>query len=166
MSDAVSPADRAMPYPVDRFVVRRIDGVVTAIEAVTFVMLAAALIGSAVFQSSVVLLAGVACTIPVTSAVAAVRTRRAAAAVTAAERERMLTVAEAVIALQRLVVGSADELCRGGRPVLPERPDGQDEGTPAHAVLVALGEAGSQSVAALLRVHEVSAAAGNSSSGA
>ncbi|NEB88912.1 sensor histidine kinase [Streptomyces anulatus] len=85
--------------------------------------------------------------------------RTAAGAVQAAAEERqaalLTTLTGAAAAVEKSVTWSADELCRGARPPLPDMPTPQPA-SPNGAVDTALSALQVHAVAALIRVHDES----------
>ncbi|MEU0455800.1 ATP-binding protein [Streptomyces sp. NPDC006129] len=96
-------------------------------------------------------------------AFAAVRgTRRAAGALQAAADEaraaELAAISGAAAAVERSVLRSADELCRGGRPPLPERQAPRQAGLTAE-IDAALSALQVQAISDLIRVHDRSQSA-------
>ncbi|MFF6911727.1 ATP-binding protein [Streptomyces sp. NPDC012466] len=125
------------------------------------VVLLAALLGAAfaLWSMSAVgpgwLLTGLVCGLAGVALVAARGVRTAAGVVQEAQAAALTAVAEAGAAVEKSVQWSADELCRGGRPALP------DMQTPASAsptveINKALSSLQAQAIASLIRVHDES----------
>ncbi|MFF5962806.1 ATP-binding protein [Streptomyces collinus] len=89
----------------------------------------------------------------------AVRARAAAVAVERAHEAQLQRVTEAVSAVEKLVVWSAEELCRGGTPALPESLPPLEGAGPADEAVALLGEVQVQAVASLIRVRDESKSA-------
>ncbi|MBT1098100.1 sensor histidine kinase KdpD [Streptomyces sp. Tu102] len=85
-----------------------------------------------------------------------VRIQSAARAVERAYDAQLRQVIEAAGALEKLVVWSAEELCRGGTPALPESLPPVVGASPADEAVALLGEVQVQAVAALMRVRDES----------
>ncbi|MFJ2419206.1 sensor histidine kinase [Streptomyces brevispora] len=105
------------------------------------------------------LLAGLVCGLAGVALVAARGTRTAAGAVQAAVEGRraaeLTAVAGAAAAVEKSVLWSADELCRGARPPLPDRQMPQPASATAE-IDKALSALQVQAIASLIRVHDES----------
>ncbi|WP_206280690.1 ATP-binding protein [Streptomyces griseoviridis] len=167
MSDGQSPAGPATHRkrnggrdPVDSVVLSRLEAAVAAPLAFVFVVLGVAFVACGVFElPSVVMLVAMSCTIAGSVLIGFFRARSAARAVSKAGRDSLLQVVEAASAVERSVVWTAEELCRGGRPSIPERASGEGEVAPVEAALAVLDEVRFQAVASLVRVHDDSQSA-------
>ncbi|MEU6496835.1 ATP-binding protein [Streptomyces sp. NPDC046984] len=91
---------------------------------------------------------------------------RARVAATAVHREReaawaaeLRKITDAVTAVDKLVLWTADELCRGHRPPIPDCPGPAQDADGAARVVALLEEVQVQAGASLVRVHEESQAA-------
>ncbi|MDV9168618.1 ATP-binding protein [Streptomyces sp. W16] len=104
------------------------------------------------------LLAVVACGVVVASGVGAVRARTAATAVERMQDAQVQRVTEAATAVEKAVVWAAEELCRGGRPMVPESLPPYEAAGSADEAVALLGEVQVQAVSALIRVHDDSQA--------
>ncbi|MGW0822537.1 sensor histidine kinase [Streptomyces sp. NPDC002845] len=105
------------------------------------------------------LLFGLACGVAVAALVGVYRARAAAAAlhrVRVAESQRVMDAAAAV---EKSVVWSAEELCRGERPSVPGPLGLVEDAGPAAVVEAVLGELQVVAVASLIRVHDESQSA-------
>ncbi|MGW0770666.1 sensor histidine kinase [Streptomyces sp. NPDC002676] len=146
--------------PIDAFTLRHVRRAV----ALPLVLLAT-LLGavSPLWSMSAVgpgwLLAGLVCGLAGVATVAARGARTAAGAVqTAAEEDRaaaLTAVAGAAAAVEKSVQWSADELCRGGRPPLPDL-QAQPSASPNAEINKALSALQVQAIASLIRVHDES----------
>lgn len=94
----------------------------------------------------------------ITGLVGAIRVQAVAASLQAHREGELQIVAGAVQAAERSVIWTADELCRGARPALPNEPgfDGSDS---LAKVLGQIGNLQVQGAYAMLRVHDESQAA-------
>ncbi|MFD9441829.1 sensor histidine kinase [Streptomyces sp. NPDC060006] len=94
----------------------------------------------------------------ITGLVGAIRVQAVAASLQAHREGELQRVAEAVQAAEKSVIWTAEELCRGARPSLPNEPgfDGSDS---LAKVLELLGNLQVQGSYAMLRVHDESQAA-------
>ncbi|ALO97297.1 histidine kinase [Streptomyces hygroscopicus subsp. limoneus] len=105
------------------------------------------------------LLAGLVCGLTVVATVAARGAQTAAGAVQTAAEEAQATalaaMAGAAAAVEKSVQWSADELCRGGRPPLPDLQAPPSTG-PNTEVIKALSALQVQAIASLIRVHDES----------
>ncbi|XUL85284.1 ATP-binding protein [Streptomyces galilaeus] len=104
------------------------------------------------------LLAAVACGVLVAAGVGAVRARTVASAVERMQDTQVRRVTEAAAAVEKAVVWAAEELCRGGRPVVPESLPLYEAAGSADEAVALLGEVQVQAVSALIRVHDESQA--------
>ncbi|PZH17580.1 ATP-binding protein, partial [Streptomyces sp. NTH33] len=167
MSDSVSPTRpvvprrrRRRPPETDRFTLHRIRRAVAVPLLLLLVLLGAAFIiwstagipGGWLLTSLVCGLIGVALVAAYGARTAAGALRAAAAKVQTAELE---AVAGVVAAVEKSVLWSADELCRGARPPLPGMQVPRSDSQSA-AVEAALSELQLQAVASLIRVHDES----------
>ncbi|MET9184966.1 ATP-binding protein [Streptomyces tendae] len=151
---------RRRPPRVDAFTVRCVRRAV-----VLPLLLLGALLGAAfaVWSLSAVapgwLLVGLVCGLAAVALVAADGVRTAASAVqTAAEQGRaaeLTAVAGVAAVVEKSVQWSADELCRGARPPLPDRQMPQ-AASPTAEINKALSALQVQAIAALIRVHDES----------
>ncbi|GHJ28556.1 histidine kinase [Streptomyces hygroscopicus subsp. sporocinereus] len=91
--------------------------------------------------------------------VGAMRARAAVVAVEGAHEAELQRVIEAAEALEKLLVWTAEELCRGGRPALPGSLPPLEEAGPADDAVALLSEVQVQAVAALIRVRDESQSA-------
>ncbi|MGW1039518.1 ATP-binding protein [Streptomyces sp. NPDC002547] len=128
-------------------------------------MIVTVLLGVAViaWQTTLVstgyLLTGLALGILVSAVVAARRARTAATAVQRARDAELQRGLEAASAVEKYVLWAAEELCRGGRPGLPDRlPPVEGAGLAAELVAL-LAEMQVQAVGSLFRVHDESQSA-------
>ncbi|MFJ7341923.1 sensor histidine kinase [Streptomyces sp. NPDC101110] len=129
------------------------------------VVLLAALLGAAfaLWSMSAVgpgwLLTGLVCGLVWVALVAARGVRTAAGAMQAAVEEAqaaaLTAVAEAGAAVEKSVQWSADELCRGGRPALPDMQT-PPSASPTVEINKALSSLQAQAIASLIRVHDES----------
>ncbi|MGW3251356.1 sensor histidine kinase [Streptomyces fungicidicus] len=129
------------------------------------VVLLAALLGAAfaLWSMSAVdpgwLLADLVCGLAGVALVAARGVRTAAGAMQAAVEEAqaaaLTAVAEAGAAVEKSVQWSADELCRGGRPALPDMQT-PPSASPTVEINKALSSLQAQAIASLIRVHDES----------
>ncbi|MGW3308292.1 sensor histidine kinase [Streptomyces sp. NPDC001073] len=143
----------------DRYVLMQVR---TAVTIPLFVVVAG--LGGAVLAwhtmqvSTGHLLAVVACGVAVAAGVGAVRARAAASAVKRTQEAQVQRVIDAAAALNKAVGWAADELCRGGRPSVPESvppPAGSDL---VDEAVTRLNEAQSQAISNLIRVRDKSQA--------
>ncbi|WP_105968423.1 sensor histidine kinase [Streptomyces geranii] len=104
------------------------------------------------------LLAAVACGVLVAAGVGAVRARTVASAVERMQDAQVQRVTEAAAAVEKAVVWAAEELCRGGRPVVPESLPPYEAAGSADEAVALLAEVQVQAVSALIRVHDESQA--------
>jgi signal transduction histidine kinase len=162
MSDSAFPARPAAPGhrrrrpPVDAITLHRARRAV----ALPLVLLAAVL-GAAFALRSVTavgpgwLLAGLVCGLAGVGLVAARGARTVARAVQSVLEESQAAVTGAAAAVERSVQWSADELCRGKRPPLPDlqAPQSPTANAETDEVLSALQ---AQAIASLIRVHDES----------
>ncbi|MFC9502684.1 ATP-binding protein [Streptomyces sp. NPDC057002] len=95
----------------------------------------------------------------VAAVVGPVRARTVARAVEGIYQAQLRQVTEAAEALEKAVVWSADELCRGGTPALPDSLPLLGETGQADEVVERLGEVQLQAVASMIRVREESRSA-------
>ncbi|MFI6374759.1 ATP-binding protein [Streptomyces sp. NPDC050546] len=102
------------------------------------------------------LLSGAAGGLLVAAMVGTVRARTVARAVEGAHQVQLRQVTEAVLALEKLMLWSADELCRGGTPAVPDSPPLIGEAGLAEELMERLGEVQVQAVASLIRVRDES----------
>lgn len=164
MSDRVSPTrpvthrrrSRRRP-PMDRYVLEQIQSAVVAPLLIVLCLLGAAVVAWRTAQVSTgQLLASVACGLVVAAAVGVLRARTAAMAVESAQAAQMRRVSEAAAAVEKAVVWTAEELCRGTRPAVPESLLPLEEAGLADEAVALLGEVQVQAVASLIRVQEES----------
>ncbi|MEU2227020.1 ATP-binding protein [Streptomyces sp. NPDC018347] len=164
MPDSAFPArpattgHRRRRPPVDAITLHRARRAV----ALPLVLLAALLVAAIVLRSVSAVgpgwgLAGLFCGLAGVATVAAREVRTIAGAVqTAVEEARaaaLTTVVGAAAAVEKSVRWSADELCRGGRPTLPDPP--APPSTSANArINNALGALQVQAIESLIRVHD------------
>ncbi|MFJ9893578.1 ATP-binding protein [Streptomyces sp. NPDC091280] len=104
------------------------------------------------------LLAAVTCGVAVAAGVGAVRAGAAASAVKRTQEAHVQRVIDAAAALEKAVGWAADELCRGGRPSVPESVPPPAGSEWADEAVTRLDEVQSQAISALLRVHDQSQA--------
>ncbi|WP_405908730.1 ATP-binding protein [Streptomyces sp. NBC_00828] len=102
------------------------------------------------------LLAVVACGVVVAAGAGAVRARTAATVVEQVQDAQVRRITEAAAAVEKAVVWTAEELCRGGRPAVSESLPPLEGAGSADEVVALLGEVQVQAVAALIRVHDES----------
>lgn len=157
---AASGRRRRQPPRIDAFTLHCIRRAV----ALPLLLLAALLgAGFTVWSTSAIapiwLLAGLVCGLIGVPLVAARGARTSAGAVqTAAEEARaaeLTAVAGVTAAIEKSVQWSADELCRGARPPVPDRQMPQPTGATAE-IYMALSALQVQAVASLIRVHDES----------
>ncbi|AJE87503.1 sensor histidine-kinase [Streptomyces albus] len=163
MSDKVFPfrsasvgRRRRRPSRTDAFTVRLVGRAVMLPLLLLAVVLGAVFAVWSVFTVALGwLLVALACGLTGVAVTAAVQVRSAARAVLAVSAEELTAVVGAVGAVERSVRWSADELCRGARPPMPDGQIPQPEGR-ASEVHRALGALQARAVAALIRVHDES----------
>jgi signal transduction histidine kinase len=125
------------------------------------VVLLAALLGAAfaLWSMSAVgpgwLLTGLVCGLAGVALVAARGVRTTAGVVQEAQAAALTAVAEAGAAVEKSVQWSADELCRGGRPALPDMQT-PPSASPTVEINKALSSLQAQAIASLIRVHDES----------
>ncbi|MEU4659500.1 ATP-binding protein [Streptomyces sp. NPDC023723] len=104
-------------------------------------------------------LAGLGCGLSQVAVVAALHIRAAAetahTAVSTAHTAGLSVVADAVAAVEKSLLWSAEELCRGARPPVPRQQAPRNDG-PVAEIESALGEVQVQAVTSLIRVHDES----------
>uniref|UniRef100_A0AAU2AEY9 histidine kinase n=1 Tax=Streptomyces sp. NBC_00093 TaxID=2975649 RepID=A0AAU2AEY9_9ACTN len=163
---APQPSARPAPHgrgkgkrraPIDRFVLEQIRSAVAPPLVICIGFLGVAVI---VWRTGQVptgyLLALVTCG-PVAATVAGVfRSRTAAKAVDQAHKAQLQRVTAAAAALEKLVQFTAEELCRGGTPSVPESLPPIEAAGPADDVVALLDELQVQAADALIRVHSES----------
>ncbi|MFE0179759.1 ATP-binding protein [Streptomyces olivaceus] len=146
--------------PTDRFVQEQIRAVVLAPLVIVFAALGgAALVWRTGRVPAGHLLAGLACAVLVAAVVGALRAGAAAVAVDRAYAAQLQRIREAVDSVETAVVWSADELCRGGRPLLPQDPVPGPSRTAEDQLLALVEELKVRAVASLLRVQDRSQSA-------
>ncbi|MFE9970133.1 sensor histidine kinase [Streptomyces hirsutus] len=166
MSDSVSPArsvasagHRRRPAQIDAFTLRHVRRAALVPLLLLGAVLAAVLVLGQVGVSHGWLLTGLVCGLVGVAVFASHGARAAARALGAAAVEaqaaELARVAGVVAAVEKSVLWSADELCRGARPPLPDRQVPRSAG-PAAGIEAALGELQVQAVASLIRVHDES----------
>ncbi|MFK0120145.1 sensor histidine kinase [Streptomyces sp. NPDC090994] len=105
------------------------------------------------------ILSGLACGLPAVAAVAVLQVRAAAGrvhvAAVKAQAAELSVVSDAVAAAEKMLLWSAEELCRGARPPVPQQQAPRSAGSAA-GIETALGELQFQAVASLIRVHDAS----------
>ncbi|MEU1893817.1 sensor histidine kinase [Streptomyces pristinaespiralis] len=151
---------RRRPARIDAFTVQRVRRAVALPLLLLAVLLGAAF---TVWSTAAIdpgwLLVTLACGLIGVALVAAREARTAAGAVHAAEGEgraaELAAVAGRVVAIEKSVQWSADELCRGARPPLPEGQPQRPAG-PTAEIDTALSALQAQAVASLIRVHDES----------
>lgn len=164
MSDRVSPTRpithrrpiRRRPS-VDRYVLEQVRAVVAVPLVIVLSVLGGVIV---VWQTADVgtglLLAALAGGLMAAAVTGAVRAQAAAQRVDQTHEVQLRQVIEAAAALEKLVVWSAEELCRGGTPALPESLPPVVGASAADEAVALLGEVQVQAVAALIRVREES----------
>ncbi|MFD5469615.1 ATP-binding protein [Streptomyces sp. NPDC127105] len=167
MSDHVYPTypvtrrrGRRRRLQVDRHVLERIREAV-AVPLVTVVLVLGAAVIAGEFlpvPARYVLLVSV-CGLVVAAVVGARRADAAAVAVQRAQEAGLQAIADAASAVEKSVAWAADELCRGGRPPIPDNPPAGGGVGPAAGVVALLGGLQVQAAAALNRVHDESQSA-------
>ncbi|MFD6435881.1 ATP-binding protein [Streptomyces venezuelae] len=166
MPDSAFPArpttavHRRRRPPVDTITLHRARRAVALPMVLSVVLLAVAFTlwaGPAVDRGWV--LAGLASGLAGITAVAAREARTTAEAVQTnaeeAQAATLATVAGAAAAVEKSVQWSADELCRGGRPSLPD-PQMPPSGSANAGLINALGVLQMQAISSLIRVHDKS----------
>jgi signal transduction histidine kinase len=142
---------------VDRDVLEQVRTAVAAPLAIVLAVLGGIVIVS---QTSLVstgpLLAVLASGLLVATVVGAARARAAARAVEHAHRAQLERVTEAASAVEKTLVWTAEELCRGGKPALPKSLPLVEEASSADHAVALLSEVQVQAVAALIRVRDES----------
>ncbi|MGW0999709.1 sensor histidine kinase [Streptomyces sp. NPDC002523] len=167
MPDSVFPARpaatghrRRRPPRLNAFTLHRVRRAVALPLLLLAALLGAAL---AVWSMSAIgpgwLLAGLVCGLAGVALVAAREARTVAGAVQTAVEEAqaaaLTAVAGAAAAVEKSVQWSADELCRGGRPALPDMQTPQSA-SPTAEINKALSALQVQAIASLIRVHDES----------
>ncbi|MFE9726054.1 sensor histidine kinase [Streptomyces sp. NPDC005794] len=162
LARSATPGHRRLrPSRIDPITLHRVRRAV----AVPLVLLAALLGAAFVLWSMSTagpgwLLAGLVFGLAGVALVAARGARTVAEAVQAAMEERQATALTAVIGaaavVEKSVQWSADELCRGGRPPLPDMRAPQSASSPNAEINKALSALQGQAIASLIRVHEES----------
>ncbi|MFE2595973.1 ATP-binding protein [Streptomyces sp. NPDC057617] len=146
--------------PVDRYVLEHVRAAVAAPLVIVLAVLGAALIAwSTVQVPTGHLLAAVACGLVAAVVVGVQRARAVAVAVERVREEGLRKVTEAVAAVGKSVLWTAEELCRGGTPAMPGSAPLQERAGPANEAVALLDEVQVQAVAALVRVHDESQSA-------
>ncbi|WP_406438972.1 ATP-binding protein [Streptomyces sp. NBC_01613] len=146
---------------MDRYVLEQVRAAVAAPLVIALAVLGAAVVVWTTVQVPTgPLLAAVACGLVVAAVVGVLRASAAATAVEHAHEARVRRVIEAAAAVEKAVVWTAEELCRGGRPTVPESlPPFEEVGSPADEAVALLSEVQVQVVAALIRVRDESQSA-------
>ncbi|MCX4761929.1 ATP-binding protein [Streptomyces sp. NBC_01275] len=143
----------------DRYLLDEVSGVLYAPLACMAVLAGGTVVAAWAFGFTVtqvaVCLGG---SVLVTGLVGAIRVQAVAAALQGHRDGELQRVAEAVQAAEKSVIWTAQELCRGARPPLPQEPPFNGGDTLAK-VLELVGSLQVQGAAAMLRVHDESQAA-------
>ncbi len=166
MSDRVSPARpapsgrrRRRPPQIDRAILGHVRRALVPPLVLLAVLLVSALLARAAGVAGGWVLGGLVCGVAGAGLLALRTSRGAAAAVQAAsakaQEAQWARVAGVAAAVEKSVVWSADELCRGVRPPLPDR-QAAWSADGAATLETALGELKLQAVLSLIRVHDES----------
>ncbi|MEV6949239.1 ATP-binding protein [Streptomyces sp. NPDC051172] len=145
---------------MDRYVLEQVRAAVAAPLGLVLCVLGGAVILWQIFHASAgPLLAALAGGLLGAAGLGAVRAQAASLAVERAHKAQLQRVTEGVSAVEKLVVWTAEELCRGGTPALPESLPPLEGAGPADEVVALLSEVQVQAVAALTRVRDESKSA-------
>ncbi|MBC9724976.1 sensor histidine kinase KdpD [Streptomyces sp. TRM68367] len=167
MSDRVSPTRpvthrrrRQHRPPIDHYVLEQVRAAVAAPLVLILSVLGGVVI---VWQTAHVptgpLLTALAGGLLAAAGLGAVRARAASFALERAHEAQLQRVTEAVSAVEKLVVWTAEELCRGATPPIPESLPPLEDAGPADEAVALLSEVQVQAVAALIRVRDESKSA-------
>lgn len=144
---------------IDRYLLDEVAGALYAPLACITVLTSITVLAAWVFDFTLAQIAtGLAGSMLVTGIVGGARVHAVAASLQANRDADLELVSEAVAAAEKSVIWTAEELCRGKRPLLPQEPRWEGR-APLTRVLELVGNLQVQGVASLLRVHDESQAA-------
>lgn len=167
MSEPVSPArpathrrGRPRRSPAERSVYEQVrSAVAVSLVTVPFTLAAVAVVCRLLQVSAGHLVLALACGMFVPAFVGACRSDAAAATVCRARGAELQRLAGAAADVEKSVVRAAEELCRGGRPAIPDLSVAAVSGGSAAEVETVLTRVNAEAVQALIRVHEQSQSA-------
>lgn len=167
MSDRASPTipvthrrSHRRRSQADRYVLEQVRSVVAVPLTIVVAFLGAAVVAWQVGHITTgQLLGGLACGAAVAVFVGVHRAQAVTMAVQRARAAEFRKITDATNAVEKSLLWSADELCRGGRPPVPDSMVRVEGAGPAAEIEVLLGELQLQALASLIRVHDESQSA-------